>query len=157
MLLVSATVKPSPTHGLGCFTDERIARGQVVWVFDPRIDLRISLIEVPDLPKPLQDFLAKYGYVDIQEGRTILTLCGDHAKHFNHSDHPNLIDGGPALDADVAAHDIEAGAELTCDYYSFDLDAERKLGRRASPSQAPRRLDRGERSASGSRSPAGGA
>ncbi len=131
MLLVRASVRPSATHGLGCFTDERIRRGQVVWVFDPRIDIRILLTEVPALPKPAQDFWAKYGYVEIQEGRKIVTLCGDHAKHFNHSDRPNLIAGGPNLDADVAAHDIEAGDELTCDYYTFDLDAERKLGKRA--------------------------
>jgi len=136
MLLVSTTVKPSPTHGLGCFTDEPIRQGQAVWVFDPRIDLRIPLIEVPDYPKPIQDLLAKYGYVELQEGSEILILCSDHARHFNHSDQPNLIEGESELDVYVAAYDIEAGEELTCDYYSFDLDAERKLGRRASTARA---------------------
>ena len=29
----------------------------------------------------------------------------------------------------VALHDIAAGEEITCDYFSFDADAPRKLGR----------------------------
>src|SRR6266480_3774345 len=99
MLLVRATVRPSPTHGLGCFTDEPIRRGQLVWVFDPRIDLRIALIEVRAFPRPVEDFLAMYGYVEVHEGRMIVTVCGDHAKHFNHSDHPNLLAGGVDGDA----------------------------------------------------------
>ena len=52
-----------------------------------------------------------------------ITLCGDHAKHMNHSDDPNLLD----LETNVAARDIAAGEELTCNYYIFDLDASRKL------------------------------
>jgi len=49
-------------------------------------------------------------------GERVVTLFGDHAKHMNHSDE---------------------GAELTCDYYSFDLDAERKLGERGRGDTAP--------------------
>ena len=36
----------------------------------------------------------------------------------NHSFQPNCDDRGPDT---VAAHDIEAGEELTCDYRSFDM------------------------------------
>ena len=87
-----------------------------------------AVIGIAALPVPAQEFFNMYGYVEMRGGRPVVTLCGDHAKHMNHSDTPDLIDGEPHLDTNVAARDIEAGEELTCDYHSFDLDAERKLG-----------------------------
>jgi len=69
-----------------------------------------------------------------------VTLCADNAKHMNHSDSPNVVNGedGDGVETNVAARDIEAGEELTCDYYSFDLDAARKLGRRLIASSTSR-------------------
>jgi SET domain-containing protein len=74
-------------------------------------------------PDAIQDFLRKYGYEEMHDGERTIVLCGDHARHMNHSDEPNLIDS----DANIAARDIEAGEELTCNYYVFDVDAHRKL------------------------------
>lgn len=130
MLLVSTTAKPSPIHGLGCFTNERIRRGQVVWEFDPRIDLRIRMADLPSLPKAVQDLLHLCGYVEIWGGERVVILCADHARHVNHSDCPNVADTGPAADTSIAVRDIEVGEELTCDYWTYDLDAERKLNGR---------------------------
>jgi SET domain-containing protein len=45
----------------------------------------------------------------------------------NHSDEPNVIEGDLDREENIAACDIEVGEELTCDYYAFDLDAQRKL------------------------------
>ena len=45
----------------------------------------------------------------------------------NHSDKPNVIEGDPDREENIAARDIEAGEELTCNYHAFDLDAVRKL------------------------------
>jgi uncharacterized protein len=130
MLLVSTSVKPSPIHGLGCFTNERIRRGQVVWEFDPRVDVPIRMDELSALPPVVQEVFHALGYVEMRGGARTVILCADHGRHVNHSDRPNLIDGGPNTDTQIAARDIEIGEELTCDYWSFDLDAERKLGRR---------------------------
>ena len=125
MLLVSASVRPSPIHGLGCFTNERIARGQLVWQYDPRLDRRIPAAEVAALPPPAQEFLRMYGYLELCDGQPVVTLCGDHAKHMNHAAAANLL--SVSSQTDTALRDIEAGEELTCNYYEFDLDGAEKL------------------------------
>jgi SET domain-containing protein len=126
MLLVSARVGSSAIHGMGCFTNERIAKGQVVWQFDPRLDLQIPAAEMAALPAPAQEFLRMYGYLEVCDGTPVYTLCGDHARHMNHAAAPNLLNVDSQTDA--ALRDIEAGEELTCDYYEFDLDSPEKLG-----------------------------
>jgi|SRR5215510_3511232 len=127
MLLVRTTLKPSKIHGFGCFAAERIVRGTVVWVFDERIDLRIASARLSSLPPNAERFFLRYGYREMRDGDEIVTLCGDHAKHMNHADQPNVIEAGDGRQDNIAARDIEAGEELTCNYYMFDLDAARKL------------------------------
>jgi hypothetical protein len=131
MLLVSTSVKPSPIHGLGCFTNERIVQGQVVWQYDARLDRRIPMADLAALPPAAQDFLRMYGYLEVCEDGEVYTLCGDHAKHMNHSPAANLTNVSSELDR--ASRDIEAGEELTCNYYDFDLDGPVKLGPAGSP------------------------
>ena len=128
MLLVRSSIRPSRIHGVGCFTEERIKAGQTVWVFDERIDVRVRVSELVHFPTPTRALLKMYGHEEMYEGHRTIVLCGDHARHMNHSDDPNLIDGNG--DVDVAARDIEPGEELTCNYYVFDLDAARKLSAR---------------------------
>lgn len=128
MLLVKASLRPSPIHGLGCFTEEPIRKGQVVWRFDPRLDVVIPYDALGTFPQPAQDFLNMYGYVTLEGNSKVIVLCGDHAKHMNHSDAPNCVDAFiDGVEVNIAARDIAAGEELTCDYYSFDLDAHHKL------------------------------
>ncbi len=126
--MVSTRLNQSPIHGTGVFAAEPIKKGQVVWRFDPRIDLQISENEFRSFPSVFQDYLKTYAYTVMMDGERKLILCADHAKHVNHSDNPNLLD---TLDStqDVAARDIEAGEELTCNYFDFDLEAAAKLGR----------------------------
>lgn|SRR5215813_8873975 len=127
MLLVRTLLKPSQIHGLGCFAAERISRGTVVWVFDERVDVRIPFSKLTSLPPPAERFFLRYGYVEIWNGEKIVTLCGDHAKHMNHADEPNVVEAGTARHDNIAARDIAPDEELTCNYYHFDLDAARKL------------------------------
>jgi len=131
MLLVSASARPSAIHGLGCYTNERIAQGQLVWKYDARVDRQIPAAEVAVLPPPAQEFVRMYGYLEICDGQPVYTLCGDHAKHMNHSATPNLLNVDSQTD--TALRDIEAGEELTCNYFDFDLDGAEKLGPPASP------------------------
>lgn len=119
MLLIPAHLAPSPIHGIGCFTDHDIKQGELVWVYDDRIDRRIPAAELADFPAPTQAFLTMYAYEEIVDGQRVLTLCGDHAKHMNHADKPNLLEGADG--SNLAACDIAASEELTCDYSSFDL------------------------------------
>jgi SET domain-containing protein len=121
MLLVETTVRPSEIHGLGCFTAEFIPKGKRVWVFDRRIDVLVYKARASKLPAPMQTLLDEKGFVAVRRWRKCFVLCGDDSRYMNHSDDPNLVNN-------VACRDIEAGEELTCDYWSFDLEAARKLG-----------------------------
>lgn len=129
MLLVKATLEPSPIHGYGCFAAEFIPKGTTVWVFDPRLDMFIPYAELQRLPEPAKDFVNMYGYVTMHEGEKVIVLCGDHAKHMNHSSTPNLLCIPGDMTSYAAARDIQPGEELTCDYCEFDLEAAEKLGR----------------------------
>lgn len=128
MLLIRASVRPSPIHGMGCFTEEPIQKGQLVWILDERIDLCIPASELETMPEATQAFLNMYAYATIMDGEKVLVLCGDHSKHMNHADDPNLLEGEGDISTNVAARDIRVGEELTCDYHCFDLDASCKLG-----------------------------
>jgi len=132
MLLVKAILKSSPIHGTGCFAAEDIAKGQVVWRLEPDFDVIIPCDEIPAMPESARWFLDTWGYVTEIDGQRVCILCGDHAKHMNHSDTPNcsdiFLDG---VSVNVALRDIAAGEELTCNYYDFDLDVGGKLGQGA--------------------------
>src|SRR5262249_14971779 len=53
----------------------------------------------------------------------------DHTRHMNHSSQPNVVRSErlAPFGEYVAAVDIAAGDELTCDYFAFDADAAAKL------------------------------
>ncbi len=128
MFLVRTKLGISPIHGTGVFTAESIKKGQVVWQFDSRVDLAIPEDEFKNFPPPFQDYLLIYTYIEQMNGRRMMILCADHAKHVNHSVHPNLLDT-PDGSQELAAWDITEGEELTCNYFVSDLEAAAKLGR----------------------------
>jgi SET domain-containing protein len=121
MLLIDTTVGPSKIHGLGCFANEFIPEGKRIWVFDRRIDPIVYKAHLSKLPEAIQSFLHDKGFVALRRWRKCIVLCGDNSRYMNHSDDPNVV-------KNVACRDIEAGDELTCDYWSFDLDAAKKCG-----------------------------
>jgi SET domain-containing protein len=126
MILVRSSVKYSSIHGLGCFAEEDIREGQVVWKFDPLIDIEYRAQDVSSFPEAFQEFLRIYAYSVMKDGEKTLILCGDHARHMNHTTTPNLYESPEGMN--IADRDIKAGEELTCDYTLFDLDVRKKLG-----------------------------
>lgn len=120
-MLVETEIRPSPIHGMGCFTLEPIERGDVVWVLS-ELDKRFSKHLL--WSREVLRLLEHYAYFDAQLDAWILPV--DDARFMNHSDEPNLTS---SWSSDVAARDIAAGEELTCDYRTFDTDWKRKLGR----------------------------
>lgn len=122
MLRVKTELRASPLHGLGCFSAQDVARGELVWRFDEGLDVVVPASELDSLPLTTREFLKTYGYV--LDGTVV--LCGDHARHMNHSAKPNVIEIDDG--SNVAARDIAVGEELTCDYFSFDALAGAKLG-----------------------------
>jgi len=129
MFVVHTHLQTSPIHGIGVFTDEPIKKGQIVWQFDPRVDILIPLEEKPKFPPAMQDYLSMLAYIEETSSRKMMVLCADNAKHVNHSDDPNLLDT-PDGSQEYAAQDIAAGEELTCNYFISDLEAARKLGQK---------------------------
>ena len=128
MLLVNTELRTSSIHGVGCFTLEPIKANQPIWMYDERIDLRFRASDLEGFPEAIQKFLFTHGYREIHDDFEIIVLCGDNSKYMNHSSRPNLIEGnGDHTLINVAAFDIGPGEELTCNYYDFDLDADRKL------------------------------
>src|SRR5262249_13864412 len=92
-------------------------------------DLLIDPGKLPLLPPTGVDFCQRYAYLHTKTGEYV--LCGDDARFVNHSSDPNLIGFYPPGDkqgVDIAARDIKAGEELTCDYGTFDAEFKQKLG-----------------------------
>lgn len=125
MMMVETELRPSPIQGVGVFLLEDVPAGALVWRFDSRIDRIYSAQEVASLPERMQRFLDVYS--TLHEGLNLRVLCGDHGRHFNHSDDPNTHSLGVTFGDDIAACDIAAGTELTTDYRVI-CDAVRRDG-----------------------------
>jgi uncharacterized protein len=114
MLMVETELRPSEIHGTGVFLLAPVRKGELIWRYDSRIDRTYSEDELESLPPHMQDFLRTYS--TWHEATRLWILCGDHGRHFNHSDTPNTLSLGVGFGDDVAARDLPAGAELTTNY-----------------------------------------
>jgi SET domain-containing protein len=122
MLTVKTFLAPSNISGTGCFATEFIVKDSVIWKLEPNFDLIITTDKFNDLPKIAQDYLSNFAYYNEFEGGYV--LCSDNAKYFNHSDNPNCVAHGLLT---IATMDIQAGEEITEDYFNFDELAKLKL------------------------------
>lgn len=112
MLLVKTRVLASPIEGVGLFADEPIAKGAVVWRFEPDIDLVVPEARVAALPEAARAFFSRYAFpCSFFPGGLLLGF--DNTRFVNHSTTPNLDNKGPET---IALHDIAQGQELTTDY-----------------------------------------
>jgi hypothetical protein len=114
MLMVETELRPSEIHGVGVFLLKPVRKGDLIWRFDSRIDRVYSEAELASLPQRMQDFLRVYS--TWHEPTRLWILCGDHGRHFNHSDSPNTLSFGTGFGDDVAAEDLPRGIELTTNY-----------------------------------------
>lgn len=116
MLLVRTVVRESRIHGLGVFADQPIGKGEAVWAFEPLLDRVIPVAELGRMPAHVADYLETY--CEYFPETEVLVLSGDNDRFTNHSDDPNtvvVLPNGPEARV-VAARDIAAGEEITCDY-----------------------------------------
>ena len=116
MLQVNTYVAASPIEGVGVFTAEPIAKGQIVWSFDPLFDRLISMADYERAKPQVRDFLDKYAYPSPDQPGFVV-YESDNGRFMNHTSTPNLdfSDHGGAR----ALRDIAAGEELTCNYADF--------------------------------------
>lgn len=122
MLLVKTTTGPSTVAGTGVFATEPILQDTIIWRFDSAVDFAYTPAEAEALPEPTRSEIKSvyHSYVSKQTGRYI--LAGDDAKYMNHSVAPNVgteYRGDSQEDTGFALRDIQAGEELTVDYYAF--------------------------------------
>jgi SET domain-containing protein len=116
MMVVRSYLSSSSIEGLGVFAAEPISKGTLVWRFDRRFDLMISKDEIASCPPHIRDYLDRYSY-EFHEDSNFVILDADDGRYMNHSDLPNVDLTDPEIG--IAARDIAAGEELTCDYACF--------------------------------------
>ena len=123
MLQVKTEVKASEVHGMGLFAAEPIKKGEVVWVFEPGLDISITKDEYEALKPVQKTFFDHYGYWSNELERYI--CAADGWRYTNHSEDANVVTIGLEKGSegqDVALRDIEAGEELLFDYRGFGED-----------------------------------
>ncbi|NKC16212.1 MAG: SET domain-containing protein-lysine N-methyltransferase [Gammaproteobacteria bacterium] len=103
-------------HGVGVFADEFIAKGTLVWQFDPLIDIILSPEQLADCPESAKEFIISHA-VPYPFGADNYCLTLDNAQYMNHSPEHNLQSSSKG---DRALVDIPKGTELTVDYFSED-------------------------------------
>lgn len=118
MLLGSVAADGGTTHGLGLRATAPVPAGTVVWFPCPQCPTY-----TPDqlglLPPDVVDRLDTWGHL-LSDARMLVPCAGAYL--MNHSCTPSVLDFG--LDFGVAVVDIPAGAEVTCDYGTFNGDPE---------------------------------
>jgi SET domain-containing protein len=120
MLYVKTKLDKSDIHGIGCFADEDISKGTIVWKFVPSFDQEFPRDFIQKLSTPTRQQVLKYAYVSKSTGNYI--LCSDDTRFFNHSDDNNIQNialEGEQEGIDIANRDIKAGEELTYNYNVF--------------------------------------
>lgn len=123
MLLVKTRLGSSPIHGLGLFADQFIPNGTSIWQPHETFDVHFDQDTFESLPELTRSQISHYLYRCVDSGQYV--LCADDARFMNHSEKPNTVNGRSGHT--VACRDIAPGEELTCDYFTFDLDADPNL------------------------------
>src|SRR5215471_12030168 len=116
MMTVPVTVGKSEIHGIGVFALANIRKGQVVWMFTPGVDSKLSDYTVKYSEPRVQAFVLLRGYHN--QARNTWVLCGDEASYWNfprNGDQANCMMGAEQDSEKIvlAARDIQAGEELT--------------------------------------------
>lgn len=115
MLLVPTYAAASSIQGVGLFAAAPIARGTLIWRFEPVFDRIIPQADFDTLPPVARAFVERYGYVTPQiPGGWVVSL--DNTRFINHSPAPNTDNTQPDT---FAARDIAQDEEITCDYGEF--------------------------------------
>ncbi len=125
MFYVKTVLKPSLLHGIGCFADQAIKKGDLVWKYESGVDIFLTREGYEQLPKLQKDFFDHYAYwSDELHG---FVCAADNHRFTNHSTSPNVgtINAEEGNDGqDIALKDIEIGEEITVDYRVFGENPE---------------------------------
>ncbi|EIT69270.1 MULTISPECIES: SET domain-containing protein [Hydrocarboniphaga] len=120
MLLVAHYVDRSPIEGLGLYCARDLRAGEPVYRYDWRFVMVMSDAEVRALPEPMRESVLRYSFRGRGEARLTgaMYYCADDSRYMNHADQPSTLWIAERNEY-VAARDLPAGSELTCDYRDF--------------------------------------
>ncbi len=116
MFLVTTYIAKSEVEGVGVFTAEAIAKGQIISRFDPLFDRLIPRDDYENAPPYLKALLDRYAFPH-PDNPALIVYEVDNSRFMNHSAAGNTDFSNFA--AGVALRDIAPGEELTCDYNTF--------------------------------------
>lgn len=119
MYIVPISIGQSEVHGVGIFAGRSIAKGEVIWKFDPAVDREFTSEEIDACPPRVKLFLETFAY---SEDNKRFVLCCDGGMFCNHS--PNANTKTCEFDPEntmVAARDIQKGEEIFSNYDEFDV------------------------------------
>ncbi len=117
MMLVRTYLSNSAIEGVGIFAAEPIKVGDVIWRLEPKFDVFFTEEDIEALPPHMQDFIARYSYPHMRKSG-ICVLESDNGRFMNHSETANT--DFTDFEQGYAIRDIEAGEEITCNYFEFD-------------------------------------
>lgn len=124
MYIPSVKIKKSPIDGKGVFALKKIAKGAIVWKFNPLHDLQFTQDEFGSLPENKQREILHSAYLSPWTGLWVCPPNGDPACYTNHSNTNNLsVRYDPGVSPEpyfIANQTIKAGDELTNNYNEFD-------------------------------------
>jgi len=127
MFLIDVYLDKSPIEGIGVFAKQAIAKGTLIWKFDPRFDRLIPNEVWESQEGVVKSYLDRYCYPSRSTPGHIV-FEADDARYMNHSDAPNCDFSDEK--AAYALKDIAVREELTCDYNVFFDDGFEFLGER---------------------------
>lgn len=118
MLEVVTILKESGVQGIGLHSESEIFKGQVVWRYDKRTTMEISVVDWNNLRESLShtafENIERFAYY--RNGKWLLNL--DDSRFMNHSRLPN-VGYDKKNNLCYALRDIKKGEELTVLYGDF--------------------------------------
>lgn len=119
MIVIDHYVAKSALHGVGLFTAKALKKGQLIYQFDYRFVQVIADSEISLMPASMQTAMRKYAYRGKGKDQLVgaVYYCTDDSRFMNHDADPSTlcINGNDY----IAARDLPADSELTCDYSDF--------------------------------------
>lgn len=116
MMTIPCYVSKSKIHGQGLFASEKVKKGDTIWTYNPKVDLRIPKAKVLAWPKDVKEKMDHFAVL-AEDDHYILSTDG--SRYINHSKNPNVETFGSYGDM-VALRDIQANEEITSNYFEFD-------------------------------------
>lgn len=125
MFIIPTYVEKSEIEGLGVFAGRDIQKGEIVWQFDPAVDLCIPKADLEAMSGFARDHFDRYSYPDTEIYPDGYIYNADHGKYVNHNaGQPNIKREGRIY---RACADIPKGREMTCDYREFDWESDAQM------------------------------